>query len=167
MRSMHSHEYAVFKSDRENAAKIRMIFEQCLACFYYHPEIWLTYAYFEKQVLGDVESSKLVLKRSINVFPELFIFPVYLSEILEEEKNVEEAHTWMKSLFDRTKNRFTFSFLQRFLFRHFGLSAARLLFSSTFEFRIENPNESLQVLERYFLLFLIRNHISISLCVLN
>lgn len=145
---IHSHEYTLLKSDLENAAKIRMIFEQCLACFYYHPEIWLAYAYFEKQINGDLDSAKLILKRSIAVFPNSILFPLYLSEVLEEEGKIEDTHTLIKALFERTKDRFTFSLYQRFLYRHFGLSAARLLFSSTFEFRFGNPNQSLQVFFR-------------------
>lgn len=93
-----------------------------------------------------------IAKKAAILFPKVLCFHLLLAEVAEEDGKVTEAHEILQSLFQYEKTYFTFSVFQRFLFRNFGVAAARLLFSSTYEYRLANPKEALHVSWCFFML---------------
>jgi hypothetical protein len=71
---------------------IRMIFEQCLCCFCYHPEIWIAYSKFERyfgastgtelpSAISSTASARAVLNAAIEANPLTVGLRVALSEL--------------------------------------------------------------------------------------
>ena len=69
---------------------IRMLYDQCLCCFQYNPEVWLSYAMFEKQHSpsgsGLAAARKLILE-SIRNNEKVSLLYVALAELEEEHEN--------------------------------------------------------------------------------
>jgi hypothetical protein len=145
-----------FQNFPEGVSILRMIFQQCLCCFYYHPEVWLSFSSFEKLHSKDLESARIVLQKAKEVIPACNLLQISYAEINEEMSNISETRKTLQDLFETEKTAFTFTLFQRFLMRHFGIATARILFSSTHSLRTSNPELALEVL-RHFLLFLFRD----------
>ena len=157
---------------------VRMVFEQCLCCFRYNPEVWLSLAHFEREQglpptssggtqneneqekeKQDKEEQSVVQARNvyleaIDANPTVTLLRAALSELEEAAGNLETAKEVLRVTFEQTPCGFTFALLQRFIRRNLGIGAARRLFTETLLIRTTNPKIGLEVsTSMYNLLF--------------
>ncbi len=128
---------------------MRMVYRQCISCFFYHPEIWLSYSTFERFFCDDIISARLALEKAITSIPDCLYLKLALAELEEEFGNIEIAGTLYKKMYEDEKNPFAFAIYQRFVRRTLGISSARMLFSSTRDFRLHNTSIATEVPETY------------------
>jgi hypothetical protein len=116
-------------------ASVRMIFDQCLCCLMYHPEVWLSYSRFEAQQNAGIIEARTILRDSISIIPKASFLRIALAELEEQQGNFDAAREVLRSAFQSLPSGFTFSVLQRFIRRRDGMHAARKCFSETAQLR--------------------------------
>lgn len=137
---------------------VRMVFQQCLSCFYYNAEIWLALARFEQQYLGekeDMAAVKSILQQGIESIPSVTLLRISLAELEELDGNIEAAKEVLRCMFETVMDGFTFALYQRFIRRKLGMVPARKLFSETITLRNNNPKLAIEVSQNILLLLLV------------
>lgn len=140
---------------------LHMAFQQCLACFLRHPEVWLAFAQQEllfeerekeknpEKARSIVENSvsRALLQEGIRLNPTSAALKVALAEVLELQHDVDSALSVLKDCFTSRPDGFSFAVYQRFVRRSLGETAARRLFSETASLRSHMAAE--QALQLY------------------
>eukprot|EP01039_Chlorochromonas_danica_P004320 gene4320-4741_t len=145
---------------------VRMVFQQCLNCFYHHEEVWLAFARFEQsqvsqaplegkvqqqqqQVVEEEEEgvgkARALLRQAITAVPQAALLRIALADLEEESNRVEVAKEVLQEMFERLPGGFTFSLYQRLVRRSLGVSAARRLFSETAPLRLSQPKLAVEL----------------------
>ncbi len=101
-----------------------MLFDQCLCCFLFHPEVWISLAKF---TTGYTEISA-VYKSAIEIIPNSVYLRIALSEHEEINNKLNDAKETLKVAFEKMPSAVTFSVYQKFVRRHESIDAARKLF---------------------------------------
>jgi hypothetical protein len=126
-------------SDESLRMMMHLIYDQCLCCLLFYPEIWMSLAKFELgQKPSCVSDARVVLRESIEVIPESALLRVTLAELEEMHggmKGLDTAREVLKFAFESIPCPFTFAAFQRFVRRVDGITAARKLFSETLPLR--------------------------------
>jgi hypothetical protein len=120
-----------------------MIYNQCLCCFRFHSEIWICFSNFEKNY--DPSEAKKILNEGIEVNQNNLFLRVTLSEVDEALNKLDDAKKTLELAYENQRNGYSFSILQKFIRRYFGIIAARKLFSETAFVRKSNPFVGLEV----------------------
>lgn len=124
---------------------VRMIYDQCLCCFLYNPEVWLSLAKFVESHKGYTEA-KAIYTSAIQSNPNVALLRLALAELEERNGHVAVAEQALLECFERIPSGFTFSVYQLFLRRQKGVAAARKAFSDTLDLRQGNPKLALEVI---------------------
>ena len=127
---------------------VRMVYQQCLCCFYHNPEVWLSFAKFEEQLgstTADHSAVRSILLQAIDAIPDSAVLRSRLGELEEHLSNVNAAGEVYRKMFEHFCDGLSFTLYQRFLHRNIGVIAARRLFSETWELRAHSPELSAQV----------------------
>lgn len=103
---------------------MEMVFDQCLCCFLYHPEVWICLAKF---TAGYPEVSA-VYKNAIDIIPNSAYLRIALAEHEEINNKLNDAKETLKVAFEKLPSAVTFSVYQKFVRRHESIDAARKLF---------------------------------------
>lgn len=141
-----SYELSHFTLSDENIRSLTLVYEQCLCCFYYNPEVWLSFSSCAKTYFKDNELARIILQKGIEVIPSSSLLLTGYAVLNEEMGNVNVAKKIYQDLFEKEQNSFFFSLYQKFLMRHLGLTAARIFFSSTYPLRSTNADLAVQVI---------------------
>ncbi len=128
---------------------MRLLYDQCLCCFRYNPEVWLCLSRFAQKHRG-FEEAKTACLQAIECNPGVSLLRVSLAELEEVAGNHEEAESVLREAFQTVPCGFTFSIYQRFVRRQRGKQAARKLFSGTLSLRSGNEQLGYEVSERGF-----------------
>ena len=131
-------------STEQHQAFMKMIYEQCLCCMLFHPEVWMGYARLQQEAGGSVEG-KQVYREAIEIVPDVVTLRVALAELEEAEGNKDVAKAVLKAAFEKLPSAFTFAALQRFVRRKEGMTAARKVFSETLPLRRDPTHEALSL----------------------
>ena len=131
-------------STEQHQAFMKMIYEQCLCCMLFHPEVWMGYARLQQEAGGSVEG-KQVYREAIEIVPDVVTLRVALAELEEAEGNKDVAKAVLKAAFEKLPSAFTFAALQRFVRRKEGMTAARKVFSETLPLRRDPAHEALSL----------------------
>ena len=117
---------------------VEMVYEQCLCCFRYNAEVWLSYAkYKNDHKLGGGDEARVVYKQGLEAIPGSILLRIAFAEAEEVQGNIESASQVYRDAFDQLPCGFSFSVRQKFIRRQDGLVASRAFFSSTFSIRSE------------------------------
>ena len=115
---------------------IKAVYERCLGCQLYHPEIWLSWAKFELDFSG-VHEARTIYREAIDIVPKVALLRIAFAELEERQQNYDSTREILRSAFAQVPSGLTFALYQRFVRRRDGISAARKLFSDTFALRQE------------------------------
>lgn len=123
---------------------VRLVYDQCLCCFLYNPEVWLSLAKFVESHRGYAEA-RAIYQSAIQSNPSVALLRIALAELEERNGNVAVAEKELQECFEKVPSGLTFSVYQLFLRRQKGVAAARKAFSDTLELRQSNPKLALEV----------------------
>ena len=129
-------------STEQHQAFMKMIYEQCLCCLLFHPEVWMGYARLQQESEGAA-IARQVYQEAIEIVPDIVALRVALAELEEAEGNNDAAKAALKAAFDKLPSAFTFATLQRFVRRKETIAAARKIFTDTLLLRRDPANETL------------------------
>jgi len=95
-----------------------------------------------------IDRAKHILSLAITINPSVIYLRVALAELQELSHDISASQAQYQQLFDTFPHGITFTWYQRFVYRHVGILAARILFKNTFWLRqsLEKPEIALQVL---------------------
>lgn len=114
------------------------VFDQALAAFRFHAEVWLSYAQYELgQQPPRVAEARAILKEAIDLIPNVSFLRIALAELEEVHGGADAARDLLRTSFEKLPSALTFSVYQRFIRRTDGMNAARKLFSETFSLRAD------------------------------
>lgn len=118
---------------------MQMVYEQCLCCMRFHPEVWLSLAKFKMGVgqAGSIEEARAVFDEAIETLPNVAFLRIAYSEVEEHHGSMDKARDILDAAFGHLPSGLTFSVLQRFTRRRDGIVAARKFFSDTLPMRID------------------------------
>lgn len=131
---------------------MQMLYDQCLCCMRFHPEVWLSLAWFHASVGGGgvgartsaiggkssgIVEARAVLNEAIETIPASALLRVSFSEIEEQHGSIDNARKILNVAFDHMPNGFVFAVRQRFIRRRDGLVAGRKCFSDTLSMRLD------------------------------
>lgn len=119
----------------EHRQYMRMLFEQCLCSSRFFPEVWLSYASYELKRNASHGAAREILQNGVAVLPDVPLLRFHLAEIEEKHFTIDVALETLRSAFTSVPSAITFTVLQRFVRRHFGIIAARQIFTETLSFR--------------------------------
>lgn len=133
-------------SDKDFQNSIRMVFQQFLNCFYRNPEVWIAFSEFEQNIYSDnSNNAKSILKQGIVACPKNILLNIKLAELEELDNKLEDAASIYRLVYESNPSGYTFGLYQKFIRRHFGILAARSLFSETSQQRLHCPEKALEV----------------------
>lgn len=148
---------------------VRMVYEQCLACFRFNPEVWISAAHFEQDPAqrrtesgaggssgasgvetveaqeAAVDSARVVLIDAIDANPGVTLLRCSLAELEEGAGKLEAAKEVLRVTFEQNPSGFSFALFQRFIRRNLGITAGRRLFSETQAMRKSNSKLALEL----------------------
>lgn len=117
---------------------MQMVYEQCLCCMRFHPEVWLSLAKFKIQGgRSCIDDARLVFEEAIETLPNVAFLRVAYSELEEHYGSNDKARDILAAAFAQLPSGLTFSVLQRFIRRRDGIVAARKFFSDTLPMRLD------------------------------
>lgn len=121
-----------------------LVFEQCLCCFRYYPEIWMSYCNYIKStnITSSVLPIRALFREAISIIPSCAVLRIAWAEVEEEFGNVEISRDILKQGYEATLTPIAFGALQRFIYKKDGKTAARKCFSETYPLRMEALSQS-------------------------
>ncbi|KAJ1425454.1 hypothetical protein B484DRAFT_420154 [Ochromonadaceae sp. CCMP2298] len=137
---------------------VRMVFEQCLCCFRYNSEIWLSYARFEAEggegdgvpatapdPVAMAALARAIYLEAVDANPRVTMLRVGLAELEEGAGSLEAAKEVLRVSFEQLPSAFTFSLYQKLIRRTLGIAAARRLYSETLSMRKADPQLGVEI----------------------
>lgn len=115
-------------------SNMKAIYEKCLSCHLFHPEIWLSIAKFELDFSGILEA-RTVYREAIDIIPKVALIRIAFAELEERQRNYDSTKEILKAAFNQVPSGLTFALYQRFIRRREGILAARKLFGDSLPLR--------------------------------
>lgn len=116
---------------------MKMIYDQCLSCFMFHPEVWMSMALYEEKY-GTLADVRAVYREAIETIRNIAFLRIALADLEELDGNLETARDVFRQAFEKVPCPLTFSLYQRFIRRHDGVNATRKLFSEALQQRADS-----------------------------
>jgi len=119
---------------------LQMVYDQCLCCLRFHPEIWLSLAKFKIKEGGGLKgmaAARTVMNEAISVLPGVALLRVAYSEFEEQWGSPDTARKILDEAFAQLPCGLLFAVKQRFIRRRDGIVAARQFFSDTLPMRLD------------------------------
>lgn len=119
---------------------LQMVYEQCLCCLRFHPEIWLSLAKFKIKEGGGLKgmaAARKVMNEAVTVLPGVALLRVAYAEFEEQWGSPDTARKILDEAFTQLPCGLLFAVKQRFIRRRDGIVAARQFFSDTLPMRLD------------------------------